>query len=388
LNLQDLKQLIVKYNAGEATSEEIAMLEQWYDRIDGIDAKLTEEQTELIKQEIHSAITERVLIKKMGTNKGNYPPKVKSLYNYLKWAAAAILIIGGTSLFFYHKHTFQQIAVIKSNHTVKHDIAPGTQKAILTFANGSTIVLDNAKNGLLSKQGNEHVIKSNGQLIYTKSAATANNEVLYNTITTPRGGEYKLTLSDGTQVWLNSASSLTYPTGFTGKERLVKLTGEAYFEVAKNAKMPFKVNVNGQEEVQVVGTHFNIMAYTDETAIKTTLLEGSVKIAKDKVIGILKPGQQAQLTSGGKLAIVDNADLDETVAWKNGQTLFVHEDIKAIMRQVSRWYDVDVEYRGNIPARSFTGGISREANLSALLKILELSDIHFTIEGKKITVTS
>lgn len=389
MNLQDLKQLIEKYNAGQASSEEVAMLEKWYDRIDGTDAKLNDEQTELIKQEIHSAIRGHISIDTTVSRKNNASPKIRSLYRYSKWAAAAILIIAGASLFFFHKHSPRQIAIVKRNNPVNNDIAPGTQKAILTFANGSNIILDSAKNGVLSKQGNNRVIKSNGQLIYAKSAATASNntQLLYNTVTTPRGGEYRLTLADGTQVWLNSASSLTYPTDFTGKERLVKLTGEAYFEVVHNAKMPFKVNVNGKEEVQVLGTHFNIMAYTDERAIKTTLLEGSVKIARDKEIGVLTPGQQAQLTPEGKLAIVDNADIDEVMAWKNGQTLFVHQDIKTIMRQVSRWYDVDVEYKGNIPDRFFTGGISRKSNLSALLKILELNDVHFIVNGTKLIVT-
>jgi ferric-dicitrate binding protein FerR (iron transport regulator) len=301
-------------------------------------------------------------------------------------AVAAILILFASSYYFIKNRDQQQLA-IQTTKTVgkSKDILPGTNKAVLTLADGTKLTLDSTTNGNLAKQGNTRILKVGNQLAYKVNGN--DTKVLYNLISTPRGGQYQIELADGSKVWLNAASSLKFPTAFTGKERKVELTGEAYFEVAKNAKMPFKVNVNGREEVLVLGTHFNIMAYADEPAIKTTLLEGSVKIAKDKITGILTPGQQAQLTQEGELAIVDNADIDEVIAWKNGQTLFVHQDIKTIMRQVSRWYDLDVEYNGNKLPRFFTGSISRKSNLSSLLKILELSDVHFTIEGTKIIVT-
>jgi ferric-dicitrate binding protein FerR (iron transport regulator) len=237
------------------------------------------------------------------------------------------------------------------------------------------------------QQGNTKIIKSaNGHIAYNKTL-TSTSTPIYNTMTTPRGGKYDLELSDGTRVWLNASSSITYPIAFSGTERRVTVTGEAYFEVAKNKDMPFKINVDGQEEVQVLGTHFNIMAYSDEPLIKTTLLEGSVKIVKNKTTGMLKPGQQAQMTTDGKLSVTDDADINAVMAWKNGQTLFVNEDIKTIMRRASRWYDVDIEYQGGVPARLFTGGISRESNLSVLLKVLELNKIHFKAAGKKLIVT-
>jgi ferric-dicitrate binding protein FerR (iron transport regulator) len=278
-------------------------------------------------------------------------------------------------------------ALMAVNKPKAFDKKPGGNKATLTLGNGSQIVLDSARNGLLVQQGNTKIIKSaNGHIAYNKTL-TGTSTPIYNTMTTPRGGKYDLQLSDGTRVWLNASSSITYPIVFSGTERRVTITGEAYFEVAKNKDMPFKINVNGQEEVQVLGTHFNIMAYNDEPMIKTTLLEGSVKIVRNKTTGMLKPGQQAQLTTDGKLSVTDDADINAVMAWKNGQTLFVNEDIKTIMRRVSRWYDVDVDYQGDIPARLFTGGISRESNLSVLLKVLELNKIHFKAAGKKLIVT-
>jgi transmembrane sensor len=192
-------------------------------------------------------------------------------------------------------------------------------------------------------------------------------------------------LSDGTDVWLNAASSITFPTAFTGKERKVTVTGEVYFEVAKNKAKPFKVIAN-EAEIQVFGTHFNVNAYADEPATQTTLLEGSVKITRGSSTAMLEPGQQATLNKSGQMSIVEDADIEMVMAWKNGFTSFKSADIQSIMRQVSRWYNVDVYYEGNIPERKFTGDISRNANLSQLLRLLEVSKIHFTIEKNRLTV--
>ena len=304
---------------------------------------------------------------------------------WVKLAAAVLLFILPGIYFLKSNKQPKLTAAINKPRPI--DVQPGGNKAILTLGDGSHIVLDSARNGLLAHQGNTKIMKSaNGHIGYN---TTANNTdaLIFNTMTTPRGGKYDLQLADGTRVWLNASSSITYPITFSGTERRVSITGEAYFEVAKNKAMPFKINVNGQEEVQVLGTHFNIMAYNDEAAIKTTLLEGSVKIVRNKTTSVLKPGQQAQLTTDGKLSVTDDTDINAVMAWKNGQTLFVNEDIKTIMRQVSRWYDIDVEYQGDMPTRLFTGGISRESNLSVLLKILELNKIHFKMAGKKLIVT-
>lgn len=300
-------------------------------------------------------------------------PEKKFKHRVLNWAklAAAILLFILPGIYFLKYNKPKPTALTALTKPGPIDVQPGGNKAILTLGDGSHIVLDSAQNGLLAHQGKTKIVKSgNGHIAYNQTA-TGNTTTIYNTMTTPRGGKYDLQLADGTRVWLNASSSITYPIAFSGTERRVAITGEAYFEVAKNKAMPFKINVNGQQEVEVLGTHFNIMAYNDEAAVKTTLLEGSVKIVKNKLTSVLKPGQQAQLTADGKLSVTDDADINAVMAWKNGQTLFVNEDIKTIMRQVSRWYDIDVEYQGDMPTRLFTGGISRESNLSVLLKVLE-----------------
>jgi len=279
------------------------------------------------------------------------------------------------------------MAVNNKKEVKQNDFLPGKNTAILTLADGSTIVLDSAKNGALTSQGNTKVIKlNNGQLAYSSSGAT--NEVLYNTMSTPRGGQYKLVLSDGSKVWLNAASSIHYPTSFPGNERKVEITGEAYFEVAHDAKKPFKVSVNNME-VQVLGTHFNVNAYRDERTINTTLLEGSVKVTKGSSMSILKPGQQAIIQQAGddkKITVENNIDVEAVIAWKNGYFSFTNADMTAVMRQISRWYDVDIVYEGKIPDRKFGGEISRNLNASQALKILQASKVHFRIEGKKIIV--
>jgi ferric-dicitrate binding protein FerR (iron transport regulator) len=204
---------------------------------------------------------------------------------------------------------------------------------------------------------------------------------------TPRGGQYRLMLPDGSKVWLNAVSSIRYPTAFTGKERRVEITGEAYFEIVKDASRPFKVSVNSSMEVSVLGTHFNINAYTDEPTIKTTLLEGSVKVTHNEHSVVIKPGEQTQFNSEGTMKVVHDANVDQAVAWRNGMFEFEDADLQSILRQVMRWYDVDVEYQGNIPDRYFTAIISRDKTLTGVLEILKLSDIDYKLEGKKLVVT-
>ncbi len=301
---------------------------------------------------------------------------------WFRVAAAAVLLFGIFAVYKYgfaNKSDKQEIA--KAN-TLK-DIAPGGNKAILTLADGTQIILDSAANGNLTNQGNTKIIKLDGKLAYNSTGNSS--EILYNTITTPNGGQYQLILEDGSKVWLNAASSLRFPSAFVGKQRNVELTGEAYFEVAKNAAMPFNVLVNNMN-VQVLGTHFNVMAYKDESEIKTTLLEGAVKVTSGSAVGLLKPGKQARLDNSGNIKIAD-ADIETEMAWKNGLFLFDYTDIKIIMRQLNRWYDADISFEGNITNKTFTAQITRDTNLSAVLKKLELTGgIHFKIEGKKILV--
>ena len=304
------------------------------------------------------------------------------------WRMAAASVVGflALSTFLWLKNNSKQpIAQMQvNNKKYKNDIQPGGNKAVLTLADGSTIVLEDAKNGVLTQQGNTKVIKQNGKLDYNSSGSGA-NKIMYNTISTPCGGQYRVELPDGSEVWLNAASSLRFPTAFTGKERRVEITGEVYFEVTKNKAMPFIVSVNGAE-IQVLGTHFNVMAYNDEPMLKTTLLEGAVKFVKDGNYTMLKPGQQSQLTKSGQPKVVSDVNLTTVVAWKNGFFDFEGLDFETIARQLSRWYNVEVIYNRKIDDL-FYAEIPKNTKLSDVLKALELTGkVHFEIEGTKIIV--
>jgi len=266
----------------------------------------------------------------------------------------------------------------------KNDVLPGSDKATLTLADGSTILLDEAQNGTIAQQGNSKIIKLDGKLSYDPTNKNS-REIVYNTISTPKGGQYQLELPDGSKVWLNATSSIHFPTSFTGTERRIEITGEAYFEIAKNPNMPFIVTVSNSE-VQVLGTHFNINAYNDEDNVKTTLLEGSVRFVNDGSINILKPGQQAQLTKEGTTKVVSDVNVDNVVAWKNGMFDFENASIETVMRQLSRWYDVEIEYKGKTDDL-FIAEMRRNIKLSDALKALELTGkVKFDIQDKKIIV--
>jgi transmembrane sensor len=299
------------------------------------------------------------------------------------WAAATVLIlISGVSgyRFLFDKPTKPKMTALR------HDVAPGRSAAILTIGGGKRIVLDSNTIGTVSMQGNMPVVNAHGQLAYNLSKEKP-TETLYNTLTTLRGNQYKLILSDGTKVWLNASSSLRFPTRFNGKCREVVLEGEAYFEVAKNGEMPFHVQVNDME-VEVLGTHFNINAYSDESTVKTTLLEGLVRIHHGKCSPVLKPGEQAKLERNGDIRLIKNDPdiIDDAIAWHNGYFSFDKVDIKAVMRQLSKWYNVTVQYEGPLSKTEFGGKIERDLTLMEVLKILEKSKVHFRLEGNLLTV--
>lgn len=327
-------------------------------------------------------------------------------------AAVVIAALGLSAFFFFKRRPARELAAAGTASLYKNDLLPGGNKATLTLANGATIVLDSSSNGRLAQQGNADIIKTgSGQLSYT-ALQGKRAEILYNSLSTPRGGQYQLILPDGSKVWLNAASSLRFPTSFTGAERRVELTGEAYFEIAPlipkggQKKIPFIVRIlppseknassspSGARggEVEVLGTHFNINAYPDEDAIKTTLLEGSVRLtafsAGNKTAGIrpLAPGQQASINAKNELKITDDINTDEVIAWTNNRFYFRSADIKTIMRQLARWYDVDVVYNKDVQGR-FNAEIPRNTNASDILRALELTrKVTFGIEGKKIIV--
>ena len=309
---------------------------------------------------------------------------------YIRLAAAAAIagLIAMGIYFFLRPDPSMQVAKTENVRSGNNnDVLPGKNTATLTLSDGTTVILDEAQNGTVSTQGNTKILKlDNGILSYNASHKGKVVEVLYNTISTPKGGQYQVLLSDGSKVWLNAASSLKFPASFTGKERKVELLGEAYFEVAKNDNMPFKVEADGME-VEVLGTHFNINSYDDESTVRTTLLKGSVRINGAKSKSFLKPGQQAKLERDGDIKIVNNADVDQAVAWKEGRFQFNRADIHEVMRQIARWYNVIIEYKG-IVSSHFGGTISRDVNLSQVLEMLQLTgEVKFHVEDKKVVVT-
>ena len=305
-----------------------------------------------------------------------------------RWVAAAsvILTVGlGSYFFLFYK---KNIPVEAVQTVVPIDVKPpNTNKAVITLADGSLLYLDSAGKGQLAMQGNMKLLKlSNGQIAYKTADGKTTPEPQYNTLSNPRGSNViNMQLADGSHVWLNAGSSIRYPVAFTGNEQKISITGEAYFEVAHNPAMPFKV-INNKMEVTVLGTHFNVNAYEDEANIKVTLLEGAVKIKNSGAVKFLHPGQQARIAN--EILITDNIDIEEVMAWKNGKFVFGEKaDIETVMRQVARWYNVDVEYRGKITSH-FGGTISRQVSISEIINVLEATGhVKCNIEGRKIIVT-
>ena len=298
-------------------------------------------------------------------------------------AAVVLLVISFGVVRYFSPHQ----AVQQLTHNQIQDIPPGSNKATLTLGNGNKIILSAAKDGRLAMEGGAEINKAaDGRLVY-KSALASGPDTVLNTMSTPVGGQYNLMLADGTKVWLNASSSIRYPTVFNDTSRQVEVTGEAYFEVAHNAGKPFKVLSNGQQ-VEVLGTHFNVNAYEDEGVVTTTLLQGRVRVTNPTGVQILTPGQQTVVYAGGKgvIRLVKDADTDEAVAWKEGYFQFNQADVHQVMRQLSRWYDIRVSYRNPASTRQFQGAIQRDLRFSQVLRILEKSNMHFTVNGKEVVV--
>lgn len=311
--------------------------------------------------------------------------KVKRLLAWPAIAAASIVILmAATGVYLLLKEKPHEPEWTHSRF--KNDIPPGNSKAVLTLANGTSIALYEGNSGFLSGLEKTKGLKLNsGELIYPAPGSNTGKAV-YNTLTTPRGGQFRLVLPDGTRVWLNAASSITYPVAFTGSSRKVTVTGEVYLEVTPDTGKPFKVIVNGME-IAVLGTCFNINAYTDEPAISTTLLEGAVRVSRGDNTQVLQPGQQVQLLKDGTFRLQQDTDTSAVTAWKNGMFAFNDADIASIMRQVNRWYDAEIVYTSSV-TQHFMGSIPRDVPVSKLLTMLELTGrLKFRIEGRKIFVT-
>ncbi|MEO6961315.1 MAG: FecR domain-containing protein [Puia sp.] len=305
--------------------------------------------------------------------------------NRFRFAAAIIVTICTIGLYFILTEEGKlPVCSPQQKAEVVNDAMPGRNGAVLTLANGKRIELDSVSDGELANQGNSSIKKQGGQIIYNATLVHSDS-VTYNSISTPAGRQYVVLLADGSKVWLNAASSIRFPTAFVGRERRVSITGEAYFEIAPHASMPFFVGMDNHAEVLVLGTQFNINAYNNESSCRTTLLEGSIRISSGLSKSILRPGQQAMLEKDGKMKIAEHVNTEDAIAWKNGKFQFEGATLDVILRQLARWYDVEIEYGGTI-SKHFVGTISRSVNLSQVLKMLELTgEVKFTINGKRIT---
>ena len=374
--------IIKKYLKGKASDSEVSFLEKYYKHFEkesSFTLRLSVNDKENLERELFAGILQK-------TTKKKKIFQLSKICWYKQAAAALILLFIGLGTYYNFIATNDsETTVITTPVLAKKDLPPGRSRAILTLSNGSTVVLDSIGNGFVTQQSNTQIVKTaKGQLSYTTLNQNS-KELVYNSVSTPRGGQYQLVLPDGTKVWLNAASSIRFPVAFVGKERKVTITGEAYFEVAKDKKKPFIVS-SANMDVEVLGTHFNVSAYAEESIVKTTLLEGSVKINNKKSEVYLVPGQQSQLNNSGQFSIKNNIDVDKEIAWTKGKFQFNSNTIQEIMLQLSRWYDVEVIYQGKVSSETFSAIVKRSSNISQVLKLMEASGVKFDIEGKKIYV--
>lgn len=394
LPAEEIARLLLKKVSGQLTVEEEELFEQLKAVSDHHKEKIAEYTN------LHNIRKELQLYTESERNASDLPvplTEVVSEFSFGKksihrihfirkwWWAAAVIVIGSAIAVILSAD--QQLVVPEnaSHHRAFSDIQPGSNKAILTLADGRTITLDSAANGQIASQDNVKIVKLvNGEISYT-SQGVSGAGITINTMETPRGGQYRLILPDGTRVWLNASSSITYPAVFSGNDRRVKVKGEVYMEVVGNKAKPFFVDVDGQSSIQVLGTSFNINAYADEGKITATLSNGSVKMTVDTNTVILKPGQKAVAAPNGKLEVMA-ASISQAVAWKNGIFDFTDADLKTVMRQLERWYDIKVEYKKKSSDIVFMGRMYRNASLSSVLNFLQKMDVKFELNGNNLTV--
>jgi len=395
---QELETLLEKYITGELNPTERARLAQLVEQPGQQETLEGFVHQVMMSDEFAGQHDERVkeaIMAQLGKRMAERPGEKASggrLF-FIRWAAAAavvILLAGGAWLW---RSGRSEVPASVAQQPV-HDVPPGHEGAILTLADGSQIVLDSSSSGALARQGNASVTRlSAGELTYQAENAHGNADggMVYNTLTTPRGRRTSVLLSDGTRVWLNAASSIRYPTVFSGKNRMVEVSGEAYFEVAKDPAMPFVVRTLGPSvkppvEIQVLGTSFNITAYSDDDEISTTLVDGSVKMINGSAARLIAPGQQLVAKDREKLEFNAGVDVQKVVAWKDGYFLFNNDDLPTIMKQLSRWYDIEVHFDGTVSAH-YTGKISRQVNISQVLNLFQaVGGVRFFVQNKEVRV--
>lgn len=373
MNEEEIRELLKRYRQGNCTEQEKESVELWFD----ITSKQSDWQW---KNPAQKESTRANILKGIKEVTQQRKQEKLRIWPYISVAASLLILLFAGWYFYFSnqkqlsQQPFHQIAV-----------APGSKQAMLTLSDGSSVMVDDAANGVVASDGSSRVLKNgDGTLEYQSE----NNQVKpagRNTLAVPRGGTFQITMSDGTKAWINSATTITYPAGNADSERLVELTGEAYFEVAKDKKRPFKVMSNGTE-ILVTGTHFNVSAYDDDQKVTTTLAEGAVIVSNKGHQRALIPGQQSVSSASGDITF-GKVDVESALAWKEGYFVFEDQDLKSVMKMVSRWYDVEIEYQGAIPDNKFGGTFSKSKGLDGLLNYLQqLSNIQFKQQGKKIII--
>jgi len=394
MNSEQAKQLLQKYRLGLCTEEERQAIEAWYDSLAGQNEwNWSESEKQSFKEKLKATIEDKI-------NHDFIEEPVKKKFSFWKLMAAAafILILIAVPLYFLFKPSHPEASIAKhSDKRYKNDVTPGMDGAILVLAGGNRIAIDSTSGTMVAKEGDVSIVKKNGSLMYENNG-TNNVSAGFNSLITPRAKQFHFTLSDGTGVWLNAASSIRYPVVFNADVREVEITGEVYFEVAQikapdkpEGKVPFIVKINTANnkggQVEVLGTHFNINAYDEEESVKTTLVEGKVKVSNNNQTILLTPGNQSILDKKGNIKLAKNVDTDQILAWKNGYFSFDKTDIASAMRQLERWYDIQVVFQdGKVPEEYFWGDVSRNARLSTVLKAFEMSGVKFEIDGNRVTV--
>lgn len=384
MNREEVISLMEKYAAGRLSAEEEKRFQSWVEQVSPEEFQALLDESPNIPasfKEYHTPSP--AFIRQMEEQLDARPGKAKIFTLSRMVAAAAVIALAVIAGVFYFNGQREPLAIVQRE--VKPDGRPGGNRATLKLGDGTVIELDSAMEGELTRQGNTRIIKlSNGQLAYDAGEEQA--APVFNTISTPNGGQYQIALPDGSKAWLNAASSLRFPSYFAGDERMVELEGEGYFEVAANAAKPFRVKIK-EGVIEVLGTSFNVNAYSDENTARTTLLQGAVKVHKGTEAMILKPGQQAVMVNKGGMTKLMNADTELAIAWKNGFFQFDGIGLPELMRQISRWYNLEVRFEGTIPEREFAGKISRDVNLQDVLKALQINGVNFKRTGNILVVT-
>lgn len=378
-----IRDLLEKFKAGTITKDEMVLLESWYLQWEPEQTAMDAGELERLKDEVWLSIHP-------GQRK-----RVRRLRRKPLAAAASVLIVVTAGLYLFFNRTMPTRASREPAEpaVVIHDFKPGSHRAILTLSDNRRIALKDSTRGMIVQDAGMNVYNNTGgELSYAGAMPPGNgpsSAMFYNTLSTPRAGHFKVTLPDGTKVWLNAASSITYPLFFNSNERRVSVTGEVYFEVAHRKQQPFKVS-SGKQAITVLGTHFNVRCYGDEAGMSTTLLSGSVRITNtaNGSTGLLKPGQQASLSYADEKIKIRAVSAEDAISWKNGYFLFDNEEPVTVMKNISRWYDVDIEFKGDLTKERFGGSFSRSTNLNQLLENMErIGNVHFELSGSTIIVS-